>query len=194
MKYDFPKEIDVISSLLNKSSYKAYLVGGCVRDLILGKKPKDWDIATNAKPQEVQKLFPKSVYENDFGTVGVKTGSKDETLKIVEITTFRKEGKYSDARHPDEVKFAQTIEEDLSRRDFTINAMALELAKSESSKITDPFDGLKDLDNKVNRITDEMKLNAAHALASVVKDVKADKIVPDVFDKSVVKVVANSIK
>lgn len=153
----------MIAKALHKNGHSAYLVGGCIRDLLLENQPKDWDITTNARPEEVQKLFPDSVYENDFGTVGVKiptpkgvgtptrsvgADSDNPTLKIVEITTFRLEGKYTDKRHPDEIKFAKTVEEDLSRRDFTVNALAFDLAEN---KIIDPFNGGEDLRNKVIR-------------------------------------------
>jgi poly(A) polymerase/tRNA nucleotidyltransferase (CCA-adding enzyme) len=156
-KVKIPKEISEIIQALKKAGFDAYPVGGCVRDLLLGKEPKDWDVTTGAKPEEIQKIFstfagatadkPATVYENNFGTVGVKTDSKDESLKIVEVTTFRVEGRYSDARHPDEIKFAKTVEEDLSRRDFTINALALSLEKGP----IDPFGGEKDLKNKIIR-------------------------------------------
>src|SRR3990172_12743453 len=129
MKIELPPEIKIVASKLEKSGYTAYLVGGCVRDILMERKPKDWDVTTDAKPDEIQKLFEDSVYENNFGTVGVKTDSDDPTLKIIEITTFRLEGKYTDKRHPDEIKFAKTVEEDLARRDFTINAIALKLTK-----------------------------------------------------------------
>ena len=111
----------------------------------MGQKPKDWEITTNAKPEEIKKIFPKSFYENKFGTVTVLTSSKDETLREIEITTYRKDGKYSDKRHPDEIKYAKTIEEDLARRDFTVNALAL----GDNNEIIDPFDGQKDLKNKI---------------------------------------------
>ena len=164
IKTDIPEEILNIAEKLRKAGFAAYLVGGCVRDLLIGREPNDWDIAADAKPEEIQKVFavfagataakPATVYENEFGTVAVKTGSADERLKIVEITTFRLEGKYTDKRHPDEIKFAETIEEDLARRDFTINAAALDL-KSETpdSKfvLIDPFGGLDDLKNKIIR-------------------------------------------
>jgi tRNA nucleotidyltransferase (CCA-adding enzyme) len=140
-----PKEVNLILEKLIGKNYEAYVVGGCVRDLLLDKKPKDWDVTTNAKPEEVKKIFPKNFYENKFGTVTVLTDSKDETLKEIEITTYRKDGKYSDKRHPDEIKYAKTIAEDLARRDFTINAFAL----SENKEIIDPFDGQKDLKNKI---------------------------------------------
>jgi poly(A) polymerase/tRNA nucleotidyltransferase (CCA-adding enzyme) len=147
MKFNVPKEVKKIAEKLEKAGYKAYLVGGCVRDLVLGRIPKDWDIATSALPEEIQKLFPESVYENEFGTVGVKTDSEDVRLKVVEVTTFRIEGKYTDKRHPDEIKFAKTIEEDLSRRDFTVNAMATTVG----GKVIDPYGGEKDLKDKIIR-------------------------------------------
>ncbi len=141
MRAAIPVEVKKIAQTLERKGFEAYLVGGCVRDMLLTREPKDWDIATNAKPTEVQKLFPDSVYENDFGTVGVKTESEDPRLKVVEVTTYRLEGRYTDKRHPDEVKFAETIEEDLSRRDFTVNAIARRLDGEE----VDPFGGAKDL-------------------------------------------------
>jgi len=165
-KFNIPEEIINIAEKLEKANlpagrqgFKAYLVGGCVRDLLIeralliGRQAKDWDIATNAKPEEIQEIFKDSVYENNFGTVGVKTGSEDEELKIVEITTFRLEGKYTDKRHPDGVRFAKTVEEDLSRRDFTINAMALRIVncKLKIENLVDPFGGQKDLENKFIR-------------------------------------------
>lgn len=158
-----PQEVQAVAAELEERGFEAYLVGGCVRDLILSQVegrsivPKDWDIATNAKPEEVAALFPDSVYENQFGTVGVKTNSEDLRLKIVEVTTFRLEGKYTDKRHPDEVKFAKTIEEDLSRRDFTINAMALRLDHKQKgpsvavAAFIDPYGGEDDFEAKIIR-------------------------------------------
>ncbi len=154
MKPKIPKVVKGIGAVLAAAGYKAYLVGGCVRDLYLGREPKDWDIATDAAPEEIQKAFPESVYENTFGTVGVKTGSEDERLKIIEITTFRSEGRYTDKRHPDEVKFAKTVEEDLSRRDFTINAIAMDLADKKEVFI-DPYGGEADLKKKIVRTVRE---------------------------------------
>lgn len=150
MDYKIPKEITEALNKLSKANFDAYLVGGCVRDLLLGKTPKDWDITTNAKPEEIQKIYPETFYENDFGTVGVVTKSEDPTLKTIEITPFRKETKYSDKRHPDEVKWAKTLEDDLKRRDFTINALAMK-AEKKKSEIIDLFDGQKDLEKKIIR-------------------------------------------
>ncbi|MDO8557508.1 MAG: HD domain-containing protein [Candidatus Jorgensenbacteria bacterium] len=148
MDFKVPKEVNEIANGLTKAGYEAYLVGGCVRDLIMKCEPKDWDITTSAEPEKIQEIFPESVYENDFGTVGVKTGSDDETLKIVEVTTFRLEGKYTDKRHPDEIKFAKNVEDDLDRRDFTINAIALDL-NSKNGKLIDQHGGLNDISQKV---------------------------------------------
>ncbi len=142
-----PAEVSEIAAKLAKAGFEAYLVGGCVRDLLLGREPKDWDIATNAKPPEILKLFPDSVYENTFGTVGVKTDSENSKLKVIEVTTYRIEGKYTDKRHPDEVTFARTIEDDLSRRDFTVNGMAMSLG----GEIIDPHGGQKDLKKAIIR-------------------------------------------
>ncbi len=153
MVLKIPKEIREISEKLLKGGYQIYLVGGCVRDLFLKIEPKDWDIATDATPAEIQKMFPESVYENEFGTVGVKTDSKNEKLKVVEVTTFRLEGGYSDKRHPDKVEVAKTIEEDLARRDFTVNAMALSLEAGgkKQETIVDPYGGKEDLKRKFIR-------------------------------------------
>jgi len=145
-----PKEVNLINEKLKKAKYESYVVGGCVRDLLLNQKPKDWDITTNARPEKIQKLFPKSFYENKFGTVTVITKSKDKTLKTIEITPFRLEGKYSDKRHPDEIKFAKTVEEDLARRDFTVNALALSEVEG-IAKIIDPFGGQEDIKAKIIR-------------------------------------------
>lgn len=141
-----------------KAQYEAYLVGGCVRDVLLGKTPKDWDIATSATPEEVMALFPKTV------PTGLKHGTVTVIDEIVnehyEVTTYRTEGTYSDSRHPDEVTFVKSIEEDLARRDFSMNAIAWNPLQSE---VVDPFGGVKDLEfkrirtvgNAVDRYTED---------------------------------------
>lgn len=152
-----PNEIKKILEKLEASGFEGFLVGGCVRDLLRGKEPEDWDIATSAKPEEIQKIFPDNFSENKFGTVTVLTGSKNEKLKEVEITPYRADAKYSDKRHPDEVKFVKNIKDDLSRRDFTINAMAISETKGKKAeiKIIDPFKGEKDLKAKIIRAVGE---------------------------------------
>jgi len=146
-----PKEVKSIIDKLKKSGFEAHIVGGCVRDFLRGVDPEDWDITTNAKPGEIQKIFPKSFYENKFLTVTVRTGSKKEKLREIEITTYRLEAKYTDKRHPDKISFAKTLKEDLARRDFTINAIALEpqKAKRKTIEIIDLYSGQEDLKNKI---------------------------------------------
>ncbi len=142
-----PKEVKSVLKNLQKAGFEAAIVGGCVRDFLMDKNPNDWDVTTNAKPEEIQKVFPDSFYENNFLTVTVRT----ENAKIpeIEITTYRVEAKYSDKRHPDEVKYAKTLQEDLSRRDFTINAMALRPGSGQAkNELVDLFEGKKDLKNK----------------------------------------------
>lgn len=158
-----PKEILSVVQKLHKARQEAYIVGGSLRDILRGEKPKDWDVTTSAKPEEILALFTESFYENKFLTVTVKTNSLDPTLSEVEVTTFRAEGKYTDKRHPDEVRFAKTLEEDLSRRDFTVNAIAAQLANDKAERaddlqsairdlqIIDPFGGQKDLQKKIIR-------------------------------------------
>jgi len=149
---EVPEEVAQIGSQLTNKGFQAYLVGGCVRDSLLKINPTDWDIATDASPEEIQTVFPDSVYENDFGTVLVKTGSADPKLHTVEVTTFREEGHYTDKRRPDRVIFTKNIEADLARRDFTVNAIGYDLG---NKKIVDPFDGQKDIKNKILRAVGE---------------------------------------
>lgn len=156
-----PKEVLQVIETLENAGFEAYLVGGCVRDLLMDKEPKDWDVTTNAKPEQIIELFEKTVYENIFGTVGVivpcspakALASADETVSqetlepktcIIEVTPYRIEAKYSDFRHPDEVKFSDKLEDDLKRRDFTVNSLALD----NKGHLIDLFDGLKDIRSK----------------------------------------------
>lgn len=151
-KIIIPEPVLKVAEALENAGYEAYLVGGCVRDALLGKEPKDWDFTTNATPEQIQEVFPDSFYENDFGTVGVKTESEDETLKVVEVTPYRKEGKYSDARRPDTVEWAKTLSEDLDRRDFTVNAIAY---RAKTEEFVDEHGGQEDLKKKVLKAVGE---------------------------------------
>lgn len=151
-----PQHIKDIAEKFSKNGFEIYLVGGSVRDLLSKRKVIDWDLTTNADPSQMQEMFPDSIYENAFGTVGIKVEdlAEAEHKGIVEVTTYRTEKGFTDRRHPDKVEWGKTIDEDLGRRDFTINAMAMNLKhKTENSKpeIIDPFDGQKDLDNKIIR-------------------------------------------
>ncbi|MBC7073951.1 HD domain-containing protein [Candidatus Parcubacteria bacterium] len=168
---EIPKEVREIIEKLNKAGFEAYVVGGCVRDFLRGVEPEDWDITTNAKPEEIQKLFPKSFYENKFLTVTVLTDSKNPKLKEIEITTFRKEAKYTDKRHPDFVGFAKSLEEDLARRDFTVNAMALKI-EDQKFEIIDLFEGKKDLANKIIRTVGDPKQRFAEDALRMMRAVR----------------------
>lgn len=155
MTYKIPQHILDIQKKFADSGFEIYLVGGSVRDLLYDRKVTDWDLTTNATPEQIQEIFPDSVYENNFGTVGLKVPDLKETEHkgVVEVTTFRTEKGYTDNRHPDKVEWGKTVEEDLGRRDFTINAMALDISKikDQKSKIIDPFGGQEDLKNKLIR-------------------------------------------
>lgn len=136
-----PDTVRSVLRTLTDNGHDAYVVGGCVRDLLMKRTPQDWDVTTNATPERIQELFPESFYENRFGTVTVKTGDENPVLAHIEVTPFRLEGAYTDRRHPDEVTFAQTVQEDLARRDFTINAIAMDADGS----VVDPYDGRADI-------------------------------------------------
>lgn len=132
------------------AGYEIFVVGGSVRDLLLKKSVKDWDFATSATPEEILKLYPKGFYNNTFGTVGIEvedpsTSSGQVHKKhIFEVTTYRHEGEYKDSRRPEDVTWAKTIEEDLARRDFTVNAIAYD-----GTKLIDPYNGQEDLKKKL---------------------------------------------
>lgn len=145
-----PEAVTQVTQSLENAGFEAFLVGGCVRDHLMGIVPKDYDVTTNATPEQIIKIFgdDQTYYDNAFGTVGVKTESEDLSLKIVEVTPYRLESGYSDNRHPDSVQFSQKIEDDLSRRDFTINAIAYSPSQGH---IIDLYDGIKDIEIKVIR-------------------------------------------
>lgn len=152
-----PQEILAIYKKVQDGGFTVYLVGGCVRNLLLGKKVKDWDLTTNATPEQILKLFGNGFYDNKFGTVGIPLGN---TKEILEITTFRKEVGFSDKRRPDKVLWGKSIEEDLARRDFTINAIALKFEarpQGLTHKLIDPFGGQKDLKQKLIRAVGDPK-------------------------------------
>ena len=147
MDLKLPQDIIAFMDTIRKNGFEVYVVGGAVRNLLLKKDVTNWDFTTNATPEDIQKLFPDNFYHNVYGTVTVK---KDENL--FEITPFRKESHYTDNRHPEKIEWAKTLAEDLGRRDFTINAMALRLAPLAQGKldyeIIDLFNGQKHLEEK----------------------------------------------
>ena len=145
-----------VLTVLETAGFKAYVIGGGVRDLLTKTPVQDWDFTTDAIPEQIQKLFADNYYDNNFGTVGVKLDDQ-----VFEITTFRTESGYSDRRRPDKVAWGKTIKEDLQRRDFTINAIAL----TSKLELVDPFNGKEDLKNKLVRaVGDANKRFAEDAL------------------------------
>ncbi|QQR64687.1 HD domain-containing protein [Candidatus Kaiserbacteria bacterium] len=169
VRSEIPKGVQHVADILESHGFEAYLVGGCVRDLLIGKQPKDWDITTDAHPNEIESFFPNTYINNDFGTVGVvNEETEDPTLKIVEVTPYRTESEYSDARRPDSVEFGVSLTEDLKRRDFTVNAIAYRL-KDES--IVDLFGGEEDIKHKrlraVGNPTERFKEDALRMMRAV---------------------------
>lgn len=151
-----PKILDIYKAL--SKNFEVYFVGGSVRNLLLKKEIKDWDLTTNATPDEILKIFKDGFYDNKFGTVGVPV-EIDGIKKVVEVTTYRTETEYKDKRHPGSVSWGKNIEEDLARRDFTINAIALKLTdKKDSFEIIDPYGGQKDLDKKIVKAVGDANL------------------------------------
>ena len=148
IRSEIPKEVQYVADTLESRGFEAYLVGGCVRDLILGRTPKDWDLTTDAHPTEIESIFPETFINNDFGTVGVVSETEEVTLKVIEVTPYRTESEYSDARRPDSVAFGVSLEEDLKRRDFTVNAIAYRLKTEE---IIDIYGGEADMQKKLLR-------------------------------------------
>ncbi len=146
--FSLPQNILHVITTLHDNGFEAYLVGGCVRDLVLGKEPKDWDITTNAHPDQMMPLFEKTVHENNFGTVAVifEDEPLDSSVRTIEVTTYRKETTYTNNRHPDSIEYAKTLEEDLMRRDFTMNAMALDI---KNNTIIDLYNGQNDIKDTI---------------------------------------------
>ena len=168
MKVQIPSKVNEIIKNFEDHKFEIYIVGGAVRDVLMGKLIYDWDLTTNATPDQIVKIFKDAFYDNVFGTVGIPPEKEGE--RPYEITTFRTEHGYSDLRRPDKVIWGITLTDDLQRRDFTINAMALKRVEERESKrvkgknkesltltllhsytLIDPFDGQKDLENKIVR-------------------------------------------
>lgn len=169
-----PEYVKNIMEKLESAGFEAYIVGGCVRDLLMGREPKDWDVTTNARPGKILEIFDNGKCENSFGTVLVPVKNESgETEEVVEVTTYRSEQGYSDRRHPDAVKFEDSLDKDLSRRDFTVNALAMRLITHNSQlatqmpkeksyelrdagyEVIDLFGGEKDIKKKIIRAVGE---------------------------------------
>ncbi|MDO8487347.1 MAG: CCA tRNA nucleotidyltransferase [Candidatus Curtissbacteria bacterium] len=145
-------DVKQILDKIEKAGYEAALVGGGVRDVLAGKNISDFDLTTNATPEKILKIFPEAFYNNRFGTVGIAKSGKT----IAEITTYRTEGKYEDSRHPEKVAWGKSLEEDLARRDFTINAVALRFAQGKLDETpVDPYGGVEDFKDRIIRTVGE---------------------------------------
>lgn len=161
-----PKVAEILSTL-EDAGHPSYIVGGCVRDRLMGNHPTDWDITTSARPEQIQALFPDHFYDNAFGTVTIKTRDDDPIVRTVQVTPFRTESDYTDKRHPDVIAFADTVEEDLSRRDFTVNAIAVR----QNGDIVDPYNGQADITARtlraVGKATDRFEEDALRMMRAV---------------------------
>ena len=149
MELYIPDYVNVVLNRLEEAGFEAFMVGGCVRDLILHRTPNDYDVTTSANPDEIQELFKnfKTLYiGKQYGTIVVIQPEED-----IEVTTYRKEGKYIDGRRPSEVTFSKYINEDLSRRDFTINSIAY----NKNTGIVDPYNGIQDIEARTIRTVGE---------------------------------------
>ncbi len=189
----FPLYIKTTLEKLNNANFEAYVVGGCVRDILMKKIPNDWDITTSATPEEIMKVFDDAKYENDFGTVLVPIKEKEELIDVLEITTYRSEQGYSDNRRPDEVKFENDLEKDLERRDFTINALAMD----REEEIIDLFGGLKDINKEIIRAVGEpierFKEDALRLLRAIRLSAQLDFGIENKTERAILKM-AGSVK
>jgi len=140
-----PQPIMDFMKIFRENGYLIYVVGGPVRDLLMDRPIHNWDFTTNATPDQIMTLFPQSFCENDFGTVSIIIQHEDEKI-LTEVTPFRKEGSYSDNRHPDSIEWSDSLEEDVKRRDFTINALA-----TEGKDVIDYVEGIQDIEDKIVR-------------------------------------------
>lgn len=161
-----PQFIQYFIQTFEDAGFKIYVVGGTVRGMLTGHDVTDWDFTTNAKPEEIQKLYPNSFYNNAFGTVGVPQKNEGQQ-QVFEITTYRKESGYTNVRHPDNVQWADTVEEDLARRDFTMNAMAYD-----GKTIVDPFNGEKDITAKIIRAVGDPDIRFAEDALRLMRAVR----------------------
>ena len=218
VKINLPMPVQFILNKLHNNGHEAYVVGGCVRDKIMGKMPHDWDICTNALPEQIievfkdQKVLPTGI---QHGTVSIVFDDAPKPFNIFEVTTYRVDGEYKDNRHPEKVEFVSNLKDDLSRRDFTINAMAY----NEREGLIDLFGGTQDIENKVIRCVgnpterfnedalrimralrfsirfgfkiDEATFNAAKENVNLLKNVSIERICAEttkVFEKSLYEI------
>lgn len=191
--FDIPEEVLGVLKIIKDANFEAYLVGGCIRDLLRGVIPKDWDLTTNAKPEQIETLFENTYYNNDFGTVGVVLEEeKGEPTHVIEVTPYRLEATYSNSRHPDEVTFSDKLEDDLKRRDFTMNAVAYDPTED---NLVDLYEGKKDIDNKtikaVGEAEDRFSEDALRILRAIRLGVELHFMIDSDTEKAIQKTAKN---
>ena len=197
-KLTIPAEVAQVVKTLQDKGFEAYLIGGCVRDLLLDRRPKDWDVTTNATPEQIIALFTDTFYENNYGTVGVvNEEATDETLKVIEVTPYRLEAEYSDNRRPDQVTFSHKLEDDLQRRDFTINAVALAIKEISPNKFTgeylDYYNGHEDLQTKVLRTVGDAHDRFVEDGLRILRAVRIATEIGFTIDKLTEKAIINNV-
>ncbi len=201
-KNNIPKEVTRVTETLEGAGFEAHLVGGCVRDILMDRSPKDWDVTTNATPEQIQEVFgeTETFYENNFGTVGVKVTSKtsvgDTVLftdedGIVEVTPYRTEGVYSDSRRPDEVRFSDSLHDDLQRRDFTVNAIAYRVATDE---LVDNYNGKTDLANQTLRAVGDANTRFGEDALRMMRALRLSAQLNFTIDSDTMVAIANNAK
>ena len=189
MRIQLPVKVDNIIKTLEAAGYEAFAVGGCIRDSVLGRTPQDWDITTSAKPQDVKRLFSYTI------DTGIQHGTVTVMLEHegFEVTTYRIDGEYEDARHPKEVTYTVNLLEDLKRRDFTINAMAY----SHETGIVDEFEGMEDLKRRVIRCVgcakDRFTEDALRILRAVRFAAQLDFVIEDETYKAIAEIAPNLV-
>jgi putative nucleotidyltransferase with HDIG domain len=188
-----PEAVLLIYKTLEKNKFEVYFVGGCVRNILLKRSVKDWDLTTSAKPEEITKIFKNSFYDNNFGTVGIpiKIGNKES---VVEVTTYRTEDGYKDKRHPETVTWGKTIEEDLSRRDFTINSIALRINDKSYFELIDPYDGEKDLNKKIVKAVGDANVRFKEDALRLIRAVRIATELEFIIEKNTLEKVKEDAK
>lgn len=186
MNIVLPKNVKIIIDILNNNNFEAFIVGGCVRDSVIGLAPHDWDICTNAKPEEIKKCFENF---NTFDS-GIKHGTISIVIdgEVFEVTTYRIDGTYSDNRRPDTVTFTSDISKDLARRDFTINAMAY----NEQSGLIDPYGGRNDLSEKIVRCVGNPNFRFNEDALRIIRALRFAAVYDFVIDNETSKSICNN--
>ena len=183
--FNYPEKVIKIAEIMRKYGYKAYAVGGCVRDSVMSRCPSDWDMTCDASPERMMEIFGRE------GIRTIPTGLKHGTVTVLidgeafEITTFRIDGGYTDSRHPDAVTFTRNLSDDLCRRDFTVNAMAADpLAAEATDEITDLFGGRDDIKNKVIRAVGDPKRRFTEDALRILRAVRFAAVLGFEIDES----------